>query len=87
MCCVKRCVAVLLRKDAADGIGLEMVDSLQTELETLLAAAAKRMRHLEVEIGVMAKWAEKGKERTPAVSRETAGDEVFPLTLHIPYLT
>jgi hypothetical protein len=43
-----------------DCVGLEEVDSLQTELETLLAAAAKRMRLLQAEIELLDEWLDKG---------------------------
>jgi len=39
------------------------LDMLQTEMETLLAAAAKRMRHLEAEINILTNWQEKGKDK------------------------
>jgi len=46
----------VLSRSTDDGIGIEEVDTLQTELETLLAAAAKRMRHLESEITATNSW-------------------------------
>ena len=42
-----------------DGIGYEELDTLQTELETLLASVAKRMRQLENEIQVLTDWQDK----------------------------
>ena len=41
-------LSVLQRSDD-DGIGVEEIDTLQSELETLLAAVAKRMRLIESE--------------------------------------
>jgi len=46
----------VLSRTTDDGIGIDEVDTLQTELETLLAAAAKRMRHLESEITNLNTW-------------------------------
>jgi hypothetical protein len=51
---------VLGRSQDVDCVGLEEVDSLQTELETLLAAAAKRMRLLQAEIELLDEWLDKG---------------------------
>ena len=55
-------LAVLTRgKD--DPVGVEELDSLQTELENLLAAAAKRMLQLKGEIETLSTWQEKGKDK------------------------
>lgn len=51
---------MLGRSQDVDCVGLEEVDSLQTELETLLAAAAKRMRLLQAEIELLDEWLDKG---------------------------
>ena len=51
---------MLSRSQDVDCVGLEEVDSLQTELETLLAAAAKRMRLLQTEIELLDEWQDKG---------------------------
>ena len=37
------------------------MDGLQTDLETLLSSAAKRMRLLEAQIQILTVWLEKGK--------------------------
>nr|XP_006817630.1 PREDICTED: transcriptional adapter 3-like [Saccoglossus kowalevskii] len=42
-----------------EGIGVEELDTLQLELETLLAASSKRMRQLEAETQVLIDWQEK----------------------------
>ena len=54
------CSLVLGRTHEVDCVGLEEVDSLQTELETLLAAAAKRMRLLQAELELLDDWLDKG---------------------------
>ena len=48
----------ILSRDEADTVGIEEVDSLQTDLETLLSSVAKRMRLLESEIQVLNNWQE-----------------------------
>ena len=47
---------VVLQRSDEDGIGLEELDTLQTEFETLLASVAKRMRQLEAEISILSNW-------------------------------
>ena len=37
-------MVVVLQRTTEDGIGVEEIDTLQSELETLLASVAKRMR-------------------------------------------
>ena len=46
----------VLVRTKEDGIGVEELDTLQTELETLLASVAKRMRQLESEIQTLSNW-------------------------------
>lgn len=48
-----RYTAVLARSED-DGIGIEELDTLQLELETLLSSASRRLRVLEAETQVMA---------------------------------
>ncbi|KAI0237724.1 Transcriptional adapter 3-B [Lamellibrachia satsuma] len=52
----------VLGRSEEDGVFIDELDMLQTETETLLAAAAKRMRHLEAEINILTTWQEKGKD-------------------------
>ena len=52
------CNAVLQREES-EGIGIEELDTLQLELETLLAAVSRRMRQLESETKVLVDWQEK----------------------------
>ena len=48
----------VLGRDESSTVGIEEVDSLQSDLETLLASVAKRMRLLENEIQVLNNWQE-----------------------------
>lgn len=59
-----------------DGIGIEELDTLQTELETLLASVAKRMRQLEGEIKVLANWADNKSPIPTGKSDKTKGKAV-----------
>ncbi|KAK3594080.1 hypothetical protein CHS0354_040848 [Potamilus streckersoni] len=49
----------ILSRSEEDGIGLEELDSVQSDLETLLAAAGKRLKLLENEIQILVNWQEK----------------------------
>ncbi len=49
----------VLQKPENEGLGLEDTDVLQTELETLLSAVAKRMRQLEADIQSLSSTADK----------------------------
>ena len=51
----------VVKRAADETLGLEEVDGLQTDLETLLASVAKRMRLLESQINILVVWLEKGK--------------------------
>ena len=69
----------VLARSYEDGIGLDEADTLQTELETLLAAVAKRMRQLEVEINTLNNWQEnKVPSPVPSVGKpeKTKGKSV-----------
>lgn len=55
-------ILAVLGRSEEDGVFIDELDMLQTETETLLAAAAKRMRHLEAEINILTTWQEKGKD-------------------------
>ena len=50
-------------RNADEGVGIEETDILQTELETLLASVAKRMRSLEGEISVLNHMQDKTKDK------------------------
>lgn len=47
--------AAVLSRSEDDGIGIEELDTLQLELETLLSSASRRLRILEAEtqVGIM----------------------------------
>ena len=52
----------VLQRTDEDGIGVEEIDTLQSELETLLASVAKRMRQLQAENKILSSWQDtKGK--------------------------
>jgi len=58
---------VVGRSEDDDCVGVEEIDSLQMELEILLASAAKRMRHIHTELTLLDEWIEKGSV-TPATT-------------------
>ncbi|TTB85608.1 Transcriptional adapter 3 [Bagarius yarrelli] len=71
-----RYTAVLGRSED-DGIGIEELDTLQLELETLLSSASRRLRALEEQRQILTDWQDKkgdkrflkiGKEVDPAAS-------------------
>ncbi|KAM8868693.1 transcriptional adapter 3 isoform 3-T3 [Synchiropus picturatus] len=71
-----RYTAVLGRSED-DGIGIEELDTLQLELETLLSAASRRLRALDEQRQILTDWQDKkgdkrflkmGKDPDPAVS-------------------
>lgn len=47
--------SVLLRQDG-DGVGIEEIDNLQTELESLLVEAMQRTRKYKIEIMTIENW-------------------------------
>ncbi|XP_072015314.1 transcriptional adapter 3-like [Amphiura filiformis] len=49
----------VLQREESEGIGIEELDTLQLELETLLAAVSRRMRQLDSETQILAEWQEK----------------------------
>lgn len=52
------CITVLSRSEE-DGIGIEELDAIQSDLETLLAAAGLRLKQLENEKQILVSWADK----------------------------
>ncbi|KAM9277042.1 transcriptional adapter 3 isoform 1-T1 [Morus bassanus] len=65
-----RYTAVLARSED-DGIGIEELDTLQLELETLLSSASRRLRVLEAETQILTDWQDKkGDRRFLKLSRE-----------------
>ncbi|KAL7986261.1 hypothetical protein Chor_011427 [Crotalus horridus] len=57
-----RYTAVLARSED-DGIGIEELDTLQLELETLLSSASRRLRVLETETQILTDWQDKKGDR------------------------
>lgn len=49
----------ILSRSEEDGIGIEELDAIQTDLETLLAAAGLRLKQLENEKQILVNWADK----------------------------
>ena len=60
------CGVAVLGRAEEESVGIEELDLLQTELETLLACIAKRMRLLEQETQVLINWQDKGKDKNKA---------------------
>ena len=61
-------ISVLARSED-DGIGLEELDSVQSDLETLLANAGKRLKQLENEIQILQNWQEKNGDVKPSIGK------------------
>ncbi|XP_074661936.1 transcriptional adapter 3-like [Tubulanus polymorphus] len=55
----------ILQRGEIDSVNYEELDSLQTDLETLLASLAKRIRGLETEVEVLTNWSDVKKEKRP----------------------
>jgi len=55
-----------------DCVGVEEVDSLQQELEVLLASSAKRMQHIHNELSLLDEWIEKGAVSTIPTGKDKA---------------
>jgi len=64
--------AVVGRSNDDDCVGVEEIDSLQLELEILLASAAKRMRYIHNELSLLDEWIEKGTVTTLPVGKDKA---------------
>ncbi|XP_028681222.1 transcriptional adapter 3 [Erpetoichthys calabaricus] len=65
-----RYTAVLNRSED-DGIGIEELDTLQLELETLLSSASRRLRVLEAETQILTDWQDKkGDKRFLKLGKE-----------------
>ena len=75
---------VVGRNRDVDCVGVEEVDSLQTELETLLAAAAKRMCLLQSEIELLDDWINKGGSGGSGVASGSLGNKDKSLSLSSP---
>ncbi|RWS30231.1 transcriptional adapter 3-like protein [Leptotrombidium deliense] len=58
----------VLNRSEEEGIGLEDLDALQLELETLLVSVVKRQAQLESEMESLANWQDKPKDKKSAIS-------------------
>jgi len=67
-----------LSRDESDCVGLEEVDSLHSELETLLASVAKRQRLLQNELNLLNNWQEKGKDKLGGGGGSTPSHQSTP---------
>lgn len=77
---VKQCpryTAILSRGDG-ESVGLEELDVIQADLETLLANAGKRLKVLENEMQILTNWQEKSGEIKPIA--KVKGGKVQPET-------
>ncbi|KAL5007598.1 hypothetical protein ScPMuIL_016404 [Solemya velum] len=66
----------ILSRGEDDSIGMEELDIIQTDVETLLASAGKRLRQLETEIQILVNWQDKKEKKstTPGkVNTPTSG--------------
>ena len=64
--------AVVSRSEDDDCVGVEEIDSLQLELEILLASAAKRMRYIHNELTLLDEWIEKGTVTAVSTGKDKA---------------
>lgn len=55
--------AVLSRSGDDETVGLEDVDALQTELETLLGSVVKRQFTIESEMDTLVNWQDKPRDK------------------------
>lgn len=58
---------VVLAKSGDETVRLEDLDSLQTELETLLVSVVKRQMTIESEMDALVTWQEKPKDKKPVL--------------------
>lgn len=70
----------ILARSEDDGIGLEELDSVQSDLETLLANAGKRLKQLENEIQILQNWQEKNGDVKPSIGKVGKSGKVQPDT-------
>lgn len=59
------CSFPVLSRGESETVGLEELDAIQVDLETLLASAGKRLKVLENEIQILQNWQEKNGELKP----------------------
>ena len=56
-----------MTKSGDETVRLEDLDSLQTELETLLVSVVKRQMTIESEMDALVTWQEKPKDKKPTL--------------------
>ncbi|XP_046367588.1 transcriptional adapter 3-B-like [Haliotis rufescens] len=59
----------VLERSEEDGVNIDEMSSIQTDLETLLAAAGKRLKLLESEIQTLVNWQDK-KDKKPTPGKQ-----------------
>uniref|UniRef100_UPI00358FDC7B transcriptional adapter 3 n=1 Tax=Myxine glutinosa TaxID=7769 RepID=UPI00358FDC7B len=75
----------MLSRSAEEGIGAGELDTLQLELETLLAAASRRLRVLEAETQVLTDWQDrKGDKKFGKLAEPGIGGTAGPSKLVTP---
>eukprot|EP00058_Branchiostoma_floridae_P027090 XP_002612581.1 hypothetical protein BRAFLDRAFT_219592 [Branchiostoma floridae] len=67
------CASLVLSRTEEEGIGEEELDTIQLELETLLASVSKRMRQLEGETQVLIDWQDR-KDKKGSMGKKFKGD-------------
>lgn len=70
----------ILARSEEDGIGLEELDSVQSDLETLLANAGKRLKQLENEVQILQNWQEKNGNVKESIGKVGKTGKVQPDT-------
>lgn len=70
----------ILSRSEEDGIGLEELDLIQSDLETLLANAGKRLKQLENEIQILQNWQEKNGNVKESIGKVGKPGKVQPET-------
>lgn len=68
-----------MSRGESETVGLEELDIIQADLETLLANAGKRLKVLESEMQILTNWQEKSGEIKPV--GKVKGGKVVMLTL------
>lgn len=72
---VKQCprYTAILSRGESESVGLEELDVIQADLETLLANAGKRLKVLENEMQILTNWQEKSGEIKPQANKVKGG--------------
>ncbi|KAJ8299188.1 hypothetical protein KUTeg_023248, partial [Tegillarca granosa] len=76
---IKQCpkYSSVLNRSEDDGIGVEELDQIQSDLETLLASAGLRLKQLEQEKQILVNWQDK-KDETPTSGKRGKGSDDKP---------